>query len=105
MARFSGPDNPLDNAGRRVGIEFNKTRRIVNSVDSHRLMEWCNDKYPEKADQLMDKLFYAYFIEAKDVSDHVVLADVCAAVGLEAGGVADVLSTGTPLFHVTFYAI
>ena len=94
VARFSGPDNPLDNAGRRVGIEFNKSRRIVNTVDSHRIMEWCNDKHPEKADGLMDKLFKAYFVEAKDVSDHSVLSDICVTEGLDAAEVQDILRTG-----------
>jgi len=68
VARFNAPGNPMDEAGDRVGIRFNKARRFVNTMDGHRLMEWCNKTYPDKADTLMEALFHAYFEQGLDIS-------------------------------------
>ncbi len=81
VERFNKPNNPLDLAGRNVGITFNKSRRFINTVDGHRLMEWCNRTYPEKSDQLMEKLFHAYFEEAKDLSSVEELSAIATSVG------------------------
>ena len=68
VARFAAPNNPLDVAGARVGITFNRNRRVIPTIRCHQLMEWVNKTHPEKANELMEKLFKAYFEDAIDVS-------------------------------------
>jgi predicted DsbA family dithiol-disulfide isomerase len=86
VTRFSAPGNPMDVAGEKVGIKFNKARRFVNTMEGHRLMEWCNNTHPDRSDSLMEALFHAYFEEGKDISmKEELLAVVTAAMGEEGG--------------------
>jgi predicted DsbA family dithiol-disulfide isomerase len=93
MERFNKPNNPLEIAGRSVGISFNKTRRFINTIDGHRLMEWCNQTHPDKANELMEYLFRAYFEDAKDLSDLHELVNVALSVGLPETTVKSVLES------------
>ena len=94
IMRFSAADNPLDTAGRRVGITFNKNRRIVNTLSCHRIMEWCYETKPDFADSLMEIFFHAYFVEAKDISNKETLLDICDQSGLDRVQVAAMLESG-----------
>jgi len=61
--------NPLDIAGSKVGITFNKSRRVIPTMLCHRAVEWSNKSNPtEKTDLFMEKLFSAYFESGFDVS-------------------------------------
>mmetsp|Transcript_8643 Transcript_8643/g.12905 ORF Transcript_8643/g.12905 Transcript_8643/m.12905 type:complete len:181 (+) Transcript_8643:185-727(+) len=91
IERFERPNNPLDVAGAKVGIQFNKGRRFINTVDCHRLVEWCNRENPQKSDALMQKMFHAYFEEAKDLSKRDELEAVATEVGLSSEDVGTVL--------------
>lgn len=100
IERFSAPDNPLDMAGRKVGIQFNKRRRVINTIDAHRAMEWCKENRPELADTLMEKLFFAYFTEAKDLCNMGTLLEVCESADLDRAALEAVLRTGLELLMV-----
>ena len=78
VARFDAADNPLDRAAGKVGISFNKQRRIIRTGDSHRLVEWCKATQPQTVDPLMETLFKAYFEDARDLSRREELV-ACAA--------------------------
>ena len=93
VERFRAAGNPLDTAGAKVGIRFNNSRRFVNTMDSHRLMEWCNGVHPEKADSLMESLFHAYFEEAIDISKRDQLVAVAVTAGLNAATVGEMLNS------------
>ena len=92
VARFDAPDNPLDRAAGKVGIAFNKRRRIIRTGDSHRLVEWCRATAPTKVDPLMELMFKAYFEDAKDLSQRselVACADACGLDGAAAGALLE----------------
>lgn len=80
---FTQPNNPLDQAGSKVGLTFNPARRIIRTRDSHRLVEWCKEMAPAKEDALMNAIFHAYFTEAKDVSLHAELLACATTCGLD----------------------
>ena len=66
----------LDQAGRLVGVSFNRQRRIVNSVNSHRMMEFVHKTYGFLVgDKVMNNLFKLYFENAKDISNDDVLLE------------------------------
>ncbi len=55
--------------------------RIYNTFDAHRLLHWAEMQHRQAA--LKEALFTAYFTDRRDPSDHQVLADVAASVGLD----------------------
>tara|TARA_B100000795_G_scaffold47375_1_gene31160 strand:- start:123 stop:695 length:573 start_codon:yes stop_codon:yes gene_type:complete len=92
VAQFDRPDNPLDKAASKVGITFNKQRRIIRTADSHRLVEWCKATAPQQQDGLVEALFKAYFEDGKDLSQRaelVACADASGLDGAAAGALID----------------
>lgn len=90
---FTQPNNPLDQAGSKVGLTFNPTRRIIRTQDSHRVVEWCKEVAPDKEDALMNALFNAYFTEARDVSRHDELLTCATSCGLDAAACKQMLKS------------
>lgn len=85
-----------------LGFMFNRgpSFRMRNSFDAHRLLTWAGAL--EEAEQaaatgvqtaLKLALFRAHFTDNRDVSDHAVLADVAASVGLDAARAAAILAS------------
>ncbi|MGQ3102078.1 MAG: DsbA family oxidoreductase [Sphingopyxis solisilvae] len=86
-----------------LGFAFNRGPdfRMRNSFDAHRLLTWAGAL--EEPDQavatgvqtgLKLALFAAHFTDNRDVSDHAVLADVAASVGLDRNRAAAILASG-----------
>jgi predicted DsbA family dithiol-disulfide isomerase len=79
--------------GAELGFEFNmqKRGRIYNTFDAHRLLHWAESEGKQEA--LKNALFSAYFTEGRNPSDHAVLLDVAAKVGLDAKRTAEILKS------------
>jgi predicted DsbA family dithiol-disulfide isomerase len=86
-----------------LGFTFNRGPdfRMRNSFDAHRLLTWAGAlEEPEQAGAtgvqtaLKLALFAAHFTDNRDVSDHAVLAEVAASVGLDRERAAAILATG-----------
>jgi predicted DsbA family dithiol-disulfide isomerase len=73
----------LAEAGASVGIPFafERIARSPNTLDAHRLVRFAQRH--GRADALVENLFWAYFVEARDIGDDGVLVDIAAASGLE----------------------
>lgn len=64
-----------------AGLEYNFDKAVVsNSFDAHRLIQLAKTK--GLGDAAEERLFYAYFTEGKNVSDHVVLKELGKDIGL-----------------------
>ena len=102
------PDQSHANRDRMAGIAadlgfvFNRGPgfRMRNSFDAHRLLTWAGAlEAPDQAattgiqTALKLALFRAHFTDNRDVSDHDVLADVAASVGLPADRAAAILAS------------
>src|SRR3546814_16382585 len=85
-----------------LGFAFNRGPgfRMRNSFDAHRLLSWAGAL--EEAEQasatgvqtdLKLALFRAHFTDNRDVSDHGVLAEIAASVGLDAARAAAILAS------------
>ncbi|KQZ65166.1 disulfide bond formation protein DsbA [Sphingopyxis sp. Root1497] len=83
-----------------LGFAFNRGPgfRMRNSFDAHRLLTWAGSREdPEQSEPtgvqtaLKLALFKAHFTDNRDVSDHAVLADVAASVGLDRARAAAIL--------------
>ena len=83
VERYGKPGNPLEVAGLKVGIHFNPERRIIPTLDAHRVCEWVKHNNPEEADSFMEHMFHAYFEAGKDLSKHdnlLAVVDECSEI-------------------------
>jgi predicted DsbA family dithiol-disulfide isomerase len=78
--------------GAAVGFTFDmqKRTRVYNTFDAHRLLHWAHGEGKQRA--LKQALFAAYFTEGRDPSNHEVLVDVAARVGLDAARAREILA-------------
>ncbi|SNS51577.1 DsbA family oxidoreductase [Tropicimonas sediminicola] len=82
----------LAEIGADLGFAFNYTddMRMPNTFDAHRLLHWADLQGSKHA--LKQALFAAYFTDRRDISDHEVLADIAAEVGLDRAKALEVLT-------------
>ena len=79
--------------GAREGIEFDfaAIRRTPNTLDSHRLIRWA--ALMGVQDDVVERLFAAYFENGEDIGDVRVLADIADVSGMDGAQVADMLES------------
>ncbi|MEX0319642.1 MAG: DsbA family oxidoreductase [Ruegeria sp.] len=78
-----------ENAG--LSIDFEGMKRTPNTLDAHRLIHWAGIE--SKQNEAVDALFQAYFVEARDIGDHEVLADIADGIGMDAAVVLKLLKS------------
>ena len=100
-ARF-GADGKLDEAhaviaaeGAKEDIAFDwaAIRRTPNTLDSHRLIRWAEAQGIQ--DDVVERLFIAYFENGEDIGDIRVLADIADMCGMDGSQIADMLESDT----------
>ena len=105
-ARF-GTDGKLDEAhqaiaaeGAKEGIEFawNAIKRTPNTIDSHRLIRWAEAQGVQ--DEVVERLFIAYFENGQDIGDIRVLADIGDFCGMDGAQIADSLESDTDIAQI-----
>ena len=79
--------------GAEVGFTFDmhKRTRIYNTLDAHRLLYWAGMEGKQRA--LEHALFAAYFTAGRDPSDHGVLLELAAQVGLDTERARQILAS------------
>ena len=85
----------LAQLGDSLGFSFDFTpdSRIVNTFGAHQLLDWAQAhglQHPLKM-----ALFDAHFRAGKDVSNHAVLVEIAASVGLDPDQATGVLNSGS----------
>ncbi|MDH5285647.1 MAG: DsbA family oxidoreductase [Betaproteobacteria bacterium] len=82
-------------AGRQAGIGFalDAIARQPNTRDAHRLVAWAQAS--GDAQDLVERLFRAYFVEGRFVGDRDVLVELAAASGYDAQAARAWLDAGT----------
>jgi predicted DsbA family dithiol-disulfide isomerase len=81
--------------GEKEGIAFDfaaMTRR-PDSLDSHRLIRWA--EVAGVQDEVVERLFIAYFENGEDIGDIRVLADIADLCGMDGIDVAQMLESDT----------
>lgn len=83
--------------GAKDGIEFDFTsiQRRPNTLDSHRLIRWAEGHGVQ--DEVVERLFIAYFENGEDIGDVRVLADIADISGMDGVVTAQMLEEGTDL--------
>lgn len=86
--------------GLKDGIEFNfeaMTRR-PDSMNSHRLIRWAEAAGVQ--DEVVERLFIAYFENGEDIGDIRVLSDIADLSGMDGREIADLLETDADAMFV-----
>jgi predicted DsbA family dithiol-disulfide isomerase len=83
--------------GEKDGIEFDfaSIQRRPNTLDSHRLIRWAEGHGVQ--DEVVERLFIAYFENGEDIGDIRVLADIADISGMDGVVTAQMLEDGTDL--------
>jgi len=87
-----------EGAGEGIEFAFDKIAKSPNTLDSHRLVRWSASAGVQ--DEVVERLFRAYFIEGKDIGDATVLAAVAADAGMDGELVASLLAGDADLESV-----
>ena len=79
--------------GAKDGIEFDfaAIQRRPDTLDSHRLIRWAEANGVQ--DEVVERLFIAYFENGEDIGDVRVLADIADLCGMDGVEVAQMLET------------
>lgn len=101
--KFGGPEGArtvyarIDAAGAEEGIQFafGRITRTPNTIDSHRLIRWAASAGCQ--DELVERLFAAYFSEGADIGERDVLTHTAGEAGMDADLVGELLSGGADL--------
>ncbi|MES0857402.1 DsbA family oxidoreductase [Geobacillus sp. G4] len=76
-----------------VGLTFRfETMKPTNTFDAHRLAQYAKEK--GKLNDVVERLFYAYFTESKRISNLDVLLALAEAAGLDRKETEEVLNDG-----------
>jgi len=79
--------------GAKDGIEFDfaAIKRRPDTLDSHRLIRWAEAAGVQ--DEVVERLFIAYFENGEDIGDVRVLADIADLCGMDGVEVAQMLES------------
>ncbi|MEO9631576.1 MAG: DsbA family oxidoreductase [Sulfitobacter sp.] len=74
-----------------LNINFEAMKRTPNTLDAHRLIHWAGIEGRQTA--AVAALFKAYFVEARDIGDAEVLADIADSIEMDAAVVTRLLKS------------
>jgi predicted DsbA family dithiol-disulfide isomerase len=78
-----------EGASEGITFAFDRIAKTPNTLDSHRLIRWAGGQGVQ--DDVVERLFSAYFLEGRDIGDAGVLTDVAKAAGMDFGLVSELL--------------
>ena len=97
--KFGGKDGagrayaPVVEHAEKAGlkINFEAMQRTPNTLNAHRLIHWAGIEGRQTA--AVAALFQAYFVDARDIGDAEVLADIADGIEMDAAVVTRLLDT------------
>jgi len=94
-AGLADAQNIITAEGAKEDIVFDwaAIAKTPNTVDSHRLVRWAEAAGVQ--DDVVERLFAAYFENGEDIEDVRVLADIADICGMDGAVVADMLESDT----------
>ena len=98
--RYKGIAQRVSQAAAEEGLTYaiDKISRQPNTLDAHRLIRWAEGL--GKSAEMKQKLMDLYFTEGADLTNHAVLVQAAADVGLEAEDVRAALASDQDVAQV-----
>ena len=92
-------DRQMSDTGRELGIEFafDKMVRTPNTRLAHRLIWQAGQQSPATQNDLVNRLFTAYFEGGQDIGNYDVLVSLAKAAGLDAEATLSALGSDVSL--------
>jgi predicted DsbA family dithiol-disulfide isomerase len=87
-----------EGASEGIAFAFDKIAKTPNTLDSHRLIRWAGSA--GRQDDVVERLFRAYFLEGRDIGDASVLVEVAAQAGMDSELVGELLAKDADLDQV-----
>jgi predicted DsbA family dithiol-disulfide isomerase len=78
-----------------IAFDFAAITRRPDTLDSHRLIRWAETAGVQ--DEVVERLFIAYFENGEDIGDIRVLADIADICGMDGIEVAQMLESDTDI--------
>ncbi|MEO1193787.1 MAG: DsbA family oxidoreductase [Pseudomonadota bacterium] len=75
-----------------IGFAFDKIQRTPSTLDSHRLLRLAQTQRPDVADDLLDRIFAAYFFDGVDIGDREALVQLATTAGFDTEAVRTYLN-------------
>ena len=90
--RSSAMGDAIRSEGASEGIQFafDKIAKTPNTLDSHRLVRWAGGAGMQN--EVVERLFKAYFVDGRDIGDVSVLSAVAEEAGMDANLVSKLLA-------------
>jgi predicted DsbA family dithiol-disulfide isomerase len=90
--RSTAMGDALRAAGDSVNIafDFDRIEKRPDTIDSHRLIRWSAST--GKQNDVVERLFAAYFEQGRDIGDPNVLKEIATEAGMDADLVGDLLA-------------
>jgi predicted DsbA family dithiol-disulfide isomerase len=82
-----------------IAFDFAAMTRRPDTLDSHRLIRWAEAAGVQ--DEVVERLFIAYFENGEDIGDIRILADIADLCGMDGREIAELLETDADLALVT----
>ncbi|MCF2870620.1 DsbA family oxidoreductase [Octadecabacter sp. G9-8] len=91
---------PVVTAAEAAGlkIDFDGMQRTPNTIDAHRLIHWAGIEGRQSF--IVQRLFEAYFRDARDIGDHEVLADIADGCEMDAAVVTKLLNSDADIENI-----
>jgi predicted DsbA family dithiol-disulfide isomerase len=91
--RYAGIAQRVSAAAAEEGLDYamDKISRQPNTLDAHRLIRWAEGI--GKAAEMKQKLMDLYFTDGADLSNHAVLVQAAADIGLDADDISEALAS------------
>lgn len=70
-----------EGASEGIQFAFEKIERSPNTLDSHRLIRWAASAGVQN--EIVERLFGAYFLEGRDIGDREILMDIACRAGMD----------------------
>jgi predicted DsbA family dithiol-disulfide isomerase len=92
LAEAEAMDARMEATAAEDGLEYHLSPEGLtgNTFDAHRLVHLARDR--GRQDEVVERLFRAYFTEQRSLFDHQALTALAVEAGLDAGEVEEVLS-------------
>jgi predicted DsbA family dithiol-disulfide isomerase len=91
-AQLDASHEHLTARGAEAGLDYRFPQALmVNTLDAHRLIHFAKAHGQELP--MVERLFRAEFTDGADLSDHAVLADLAASLGLDRDAALEALTT------------